>query len=161
MEIEQLKQKNDRMFVLVCLNFAMLAVIFFGSGYVLWQSATIINKLKEDLDTAELAMVEIRERLQQLDVDAAMDRVMSDATEKIKVSVSTALQESDLGSPLMELSQRVQGGQEKLEKTTEAIAEVNERLKNIETEELAQLVSYNMLKGLGEGFTEAAESRKP
>lgn len=161
MEIEQLKQKNDRMFVLVCLNFAMLAVIFFGSGYVLWQSATIINKLKEDLDTAELAMVEIRERLQQLDVDAAMDRVMSDATEKIKVSVSTALQESDLGSPLMELSQRVQGGQEKLEQTTAAIAEINERLKNIETEELAQLVSYNMLKGLGEGFTEAAEARKP
>jgi predicted nucleic acid-binding Zn-ribbon protein len=161
MEIASLKQKNDRMFILVCLNFTMLAILFVGSGYVLWQSTRIINELNTDLDNARLGVAELKARLQQLDVDAAMDRVMSDATEKIKESVGAAVQNSELGGPLTELSQRVQDTQEKLERTGDAIIEINNKLSELDTQQLAQLVSYNMLQGLGEGFTQAAESRKP
>jgi predicted nucleic acid-binding Zn-ribbon protein len=161
MEIESLKQKNDRMFILVCLNCAMLAFLFVGSGYVLWQSARIVNELNTDLDNARLGVAELKARMQQLDVDAAMDRVMSDATEKIKESVGAAVQNSELGGPLTELSQRVQGTQEKLDRTSDAIVEINSKLSELDTQQLAQLVSFNMLQGLGEGFTQAAESRKP
>jgi len=68
------------MFILVCLNFAMLAILFSGSAYVLWQSARIVNALNTDLDKARGKLAALRARLQQLDVDAAMTRVMRDAT---------------------------------------------------------------------------------
>ena len=52
-EIEQLTRQNQRTFILVCSNFVMLLILFFGFGYVVWQSISLISKVKEDLARAE------------------------------------------------------------------------------------------------------------
>lgn len=161
MEIDHLTRKNDRIFILVCLNFVMLAVLFIGLAYVLWQSATITNKLKSDLAKAELAMSELKERFQLMDMDAALERVMTNSASQIKSSVNTALTQGDLGGRLDAAVNKVDKTTQKLEAAGRAVAEANERLGGIDSEQLARMVSYNILKGLGEGFTSAAESRKP
>lgn len=48
-----------------------------------------------------------------------------------------------------------------IEETGQAIQGINETVKGLENEEIAKLVSYHILKGLGDGFQEAAETRKP
>jgi DNA repair exonuclease SbcCD ATPase subunit len=160
-EITQLQQKNDRMFILISLNFTMLFILFCGLGYILWQSNRLINDLKSNLQTAEQSIAEIKDRVQQIDVDTAMDRIMTSAAGKIESSIKDALQQSELISPLQTLSEKVDNTQERLSRVSESLSEINSSLQKIDTEQLARMVSYNMLKGLGDGFSQAAESRKP
>ena len=159
-DITQLKQKNDRMFILICLNFSMLFVLFCGLGYVLWESNKLVNSLKSGLQTAEQTVADLKVRVQQIDVDEAMDRMMASAAGRIEESIKGALQQSDIISPLQNLSEKVENTQERLEQAGDSLREINDKLQKIDTEKMAQLVSYNMLKGLGDGFTQAAESRK-
>jgi uncharacterized protein YPO0396 len=160
-EIENLKQKSDRTFILVCANFIMLFVLFCGLGYVVWQSAVLVGEVKDDLRKAEQAVAEMRNRIQSMDVDVMIERLTASAAEGMKASVTTAIQQSDFAGSLRNLSDRVDNAQDRLERTGESIRGIHDQLQKMDTEHLARLVSYHMLKGLGEGFNQAAEGRKP
>ena len=160
-EIEQLKQQNHRTFILAGLNFIMFLVLFFGLGYVAWQSSTLISKLEDDLNKVEQAVGQFQARIKQVDFDTVMDRVLADAKDNMGDSIRTALRQSEFGSSLNNLAERVDQAHDKLESVGEQFRQANEKLQKIETERIAQLLSYSILKGLGTGFTQAAESNKP
>ena len=160
-EIEQLQQQNHRTFLLVCLNFFMFLILFVGLGYVAWQSSTLISKLEKDLERVEQAVGQFQSRIQQIDVDTMMPKMMESAKENIEDSIKSAINQSDFFGSLGSLTAKVDAAQDRLKQIGEVVREANEKLQKIETEQLAQAVSYNILKGLGDGFTKAAESKKP
>lgn len=160
-EIDQLRQKSDRMFILVCANFIMLFILFCGLGYVAWQSATLVAAVEANLQQAERAVAEMRNRIEGMDVEVIIERLTASTAEGMRGSVTTAIQQSDFAASLRDLSDRVENAQNRLERTGESIREIHDRLQNINTEQMAQLVSYHLLKGVGEGFSQAAEMRKP
>lgn len=153
--------KTDRTFVLVCLNFCMLFVLFCGLGYVLWQSATLVGSLRQDLDRAEQTVAELRVRIQGMDIEVAMDRVAEAATRKLKASVDSAVGDADFPGSVRALADKVDAVQGDLVQATDSIRALSERLEEVDAETLGQTVSYHTLKGLGEGFTRAAEARPP
>lgn len=159
-EISQLSRKSDRTFILVCLNFIMLFVLFCSLGYVAWQSTALIEALQEDLDRAEETVAKLKARIREMDVDLVMDRVSGAAVDKLKGSVASAVEEADFVNVLRDLSAKADNAQEKLEQTGESIRALNERLQQMDPESLGQAVSYHVLQGLGEGFSQAAETRK-
>ncbi len=160
-EIEQLQQQNHRTFVLVCVNFIMFLILFSGLAYVSWKSSMLISKLETDLEKVERAAVQFQDKIQHMDLDALMGKVMESAKENMGDSIRTALNQSDFGGSLNNLAEKVENTQDKLERISEAVQEANNKLQKIDTEQLAQLVSYNILKGVGDGFTKAAETNKP
>jgi chromosome segregation ATPase len=157
----ELKKKNDRMFVLVCFNFGMLLILFCALMYVAWQSATLVGDIRAQLQQAEQSVAELRGRIQSLDAEVVMDRVMQRATDRLQTAVGDAIERSELAQPLTDLAERVDAAQQRLSTTGEAIQSISENLRDMNTEDLAQRVSYNILKGLGDGFSRAAEERKP
>ena len=160
-EIEQLQQQNHRTFILVGLNFIMFLVLFFGLGYVAWKSSTLISKVEDDLNKFEHAVGQFQARVQQVDLDTVMEKMLANARDKMGDSVKAALSQSEFGSSLTNLTERVDQAHDRLGSIGEAVKKTNEKLHKIDTKQLAQLVSYNILKGLGDGFTQAAESNKP
>lgn len=160
-DIEQLSQQHRRTFILICANFIMFVVLFFALGFVAWKSATLISKINEDLDRAEQAVAQLQLRIQDLSVENLMDKVVSSAGDSIRSSLKTAINESNFNVSLSTLSTRIEGSQAKLERIGQSLQEANDKLHKIDTEELAQLVAYHILARLGEGFTSAAEARKP
>ena len=160
-EIEQLQKQNHRTFILVGLNFIMFLILFFGLGYVAWQSSALISKLEGDLNKVEQAVGQFQARIQQVDFDTVVNKVLANARDDMGDSVRAALTQSEFGNALTNLAERVDQAHDRLEHIGDAMKEVNRKLQEIETEQLAQLVSYNILKGLGDGFTQAAESKKP
>ena len=160
-EIEQLQQQSHRTFLLVCLNFVMFLILFLGLGYVAWQSSTLISKLEMDLGKVEQAVGQFQSRIQQIDVDTMMIKVMDSTKENIEDSIKSAINQSNFSGSLGSLTEKVDTTQDRLEQIVEAVREVSGKLQKIETEQLAQAVSYNILKGLGDGFTKAAESNQP
>jgi hypothetical protein len=160
-DIDQLSKQGDRTFILVCANFIMLFVLFCGLGYVIWRSAILIGEVQYELQKAERGVADMRNRIQDLDVDVMMQRLLGNATEAIPGSVATAIQQSDFAASVRNLSARVENTHDRLERTGASIRAIRDELPKIDTEELARLVSYQMLKGLGEGLNRAAETRKP
>ena len=159
-EITELRQKNDKMFVLVCLNFVMLFVLFCAMGYAIWRSIQLVEHVNDQLQKVEQGVVVLRSRIQEMDSEVVMDKVMDSAIKKIELSLSSSLKGVDMATPISNLSSKIEIAQEKLETTSERIQTVSQSLEKFDTDELAQQVSYHLLKGLGEGFTQAAESRK-
>ncbi|MFC1665799.1 hypothetical protein ACFL17_09280 [Pseudomonadota bacterium] len=160
-EIEQLQQQNRSTLILVGLNFVMFLILFFGLGYLIWQSSTLISKLEQDLQKVEQAVVLFQDRIQGADFDSLMTKVLDKTKVNMGESIKTAINQSDFGSSLHNMTEKIDTAQDKLERVGEAINVANEKLRKIDTEQLAQTVSYNILKGLGDGFTKAADNNKP
>ena len=160
-ELQLLQQQYHRTFILVGLNFIMFLVLFSGLGYVAWKSSTLIANLENDLTRVEHAVGQFQAKVQQVDFDTVMDKVLDNAGIKMGDSVKAALSQSEFGSSLTNLAERVDQVHDRLESISEAVKKANETLHKIGTEQLGQLVSYNILKGLGVGLTQAAESNKP
>ena len=160
-DIEQLSQQHRRTFILICSNFIMFLVLFFALGLVVWKSATLVSKINEDLARAERAVAELQQRIQYLNFETLMEKVVSSAGESIRSSLKTAINESNFSASLNTLSNRIEGSQAKLEQVGQSLQEANTKLQKINADELAQLISYHMLARLGEGFNSAAEARKP
>ena len=146
----QLDTQTQRVFILVCANFSMLFILFCGLGFVLWQSISLVSDLKRDLAKAEQSVIELRDRMQAMDSEVVLQRAVSTAVQSAMAEVAEAMPD---GAALAELPAR-------LDATTEAIQVIGEKVENLDTEALASQVAYELLKGLGDGFTEAAESRK-
>ena len=160
-EIEILQQQNHRTLVLVRVNFAMFLILFFGLGNLIWQSTTLISRLEQDLDKVQQAVVRFQDKIQRMDAETVMGKVMDKTKEAMGDSLKAAIHQSDFGSSLSNIANKVENTQEKIEQVRETIEVASEKLRTIDAEQLAQAVSYNILKNLGEGFTSAAENNKP
>lgn len=160
-DFEQLQKKQNQTFILVCINFALFMILFAGLSYVSWQSAMLVNRLKGDLDKAEQTITDLQSRFQNMDTDRIVERLVTTATEQLGESIRKVVQDSDLTGSVMQVSEKLGATHDMIAETGEAIQGIHETVKGLETEEMAQLVSYQILKGLGNGFQEAAESRKP
>lgn len=158
---EQLQKKQNQTFILVCINFALFMILFAGLGYVSWQSAMLVNRLKGDLDTAEQAITDLQSRFQNMDTDAIVERLVTSATEQLGESITRMVEDSDLTGQVMQVSEKLGTTQDMIAETGEAIQGIQETVQELDTEEMAQLVSYQVLKGLGDSFQNAAESHKP
>lgn len=144
-------KKQNKIFILVCINFVLFMILFTGLGYVTWQSATLVNRLKGDLDRAEQTIAEIKNHLQHVDTNKIVDQLVASASSQLTESIRNVVQGSELTEPIMQAS-------EKLVATQEMIKETVDKLDN---QEIANRVSYQILKGLGDGFQDAAEIRNP
>ena len=160
-ELDQLAKSTRRTFTLVCFNFAMLLVLFGGLGYVIWQSATLISKLRHGLDRAERAVAELRVRVNEADVGAALAEVVTNATANLEQSVASAVSGSEVAGSLQNVVAKLDTAQGKLDQTSASVRQIGEKLQNLDSERLAQLIAYNLLKELGQGFERAAEAVKP
>ncbi len=160
-EIAHFQKKQNQTFVLICINFALFMILFGGIGYVSWQSATLVNRLQGDLDRAEQAITQMQNRIQNIDTDVLVERLVTTASEQLEKSIKKVVQNSDLTAPITRVSERITATHEMIEQTGEAIQGIQETVKELDNEQIAEMVSYNILKGLGDGFQKAAETRKP
>lgn len=142
------------LFILVCANFTMLAVLFIGLGVVLFQSISLVGSLKSDLQRAEESVAQLRERVEGIEPEAAVGQIVDTAVSSIREEVRQAVSESE---PLAALS----AVPESIERASVAADDIANTLKDLNADAIAQRVSYELLKGLGEGLDTAAEKRKP
>ena len=89
------------LFILVCANFTMLAVLFIGLGILLFQSISLVGSLKSDLQRAEQSVAQLRERVERIEPEAAVGRIVDTAVGSIREEVRQAVSESE---PLAALS---------------------------------------------------------
>ena len=160
-ELSQLQKKQNQTFILVCVNFILFMILFSALGYVTWQSAALVQQLKGDLDRAEQTIAQLQDRFQNMDTGEIVDRLVTSATEHLRESIGNVVQESELTVPIHQASEKLAATQELMAGTAEAIQGIHETVKGVDNEEIAKLVSYYMLKGIGEGFQTAADSHKP
>ena len=160
-DFERLHSKQTKIFILVCTNFVLFLVLFSGLGYVTWQSAALVHQLQKDLDRAEQTIGNLRDRIQQVDIEVITDRLVTTASKQIGESIRGVVQAPDIMDPIVQATEKLAATQEMIMETGEAIQGIHEKVKGLDNEEIAQLVAYHTLKGLGDGFQKAAESRKP
>ena len=160
-DLSQLQKKQDQIFILVCINCVLFMVLFTGLGYVIWQSATLVNRLKGDLGRAEQRIVELQERFRNMEMDVLLEELVSKASEGLEKSIKTVVQDSEFTAPLNRISQKMTATHDLIVQTEDAIHGIHETVKGLNNEEIAQLVSYHILKGLGDGLQRAAETNKP
>ena len=121
----------------------------------------MVNRLQEDLDKAEQTIAELQGRFQNMAIDDVVDRLVNAATEQLGTSIAAVVQQSDLSAPMIQVSAKITAAQELIKQTGEAVAGIQQTVSGLDNEVIAQQVSYHILKGLGDGFQQAAESRKP
>lgn len=153
-DIETLSSRSNRTFILVCANFAMLAILFLGLGFVVFQAATLVTGLKQDLARAEQQVTDLRERMEGLDAEAAMEKVIAGAVDALGDRIAQSV-------PDTEALSRLAGVPDTVESTAEAVRVLTEKVQDLDPDEIAQHVTYQTLKSLGQGFDQAAEARKP
>lgn len=160
-DIATIQRKQNKILTIVSINFVLFALLFAGMGYVTWQSVAIVNQLKTNLDQAEQTIEQLRDRFQQLDTDQVVERLVASASAQISDSLRQVVQESDLTLPITQISEKLQATQETFEKTNQAIVGIHKTVKGLDNEEISRLVSYHILKDLGDGLHKAAEKKKP
>ena len=100
-------RRSRWLFILVCANFTMLAVLFVGIGILLFQSISLVGSLQSDLERAEATMAQLRERVERIEPEAAVDRIVGAAVESIREEVRLAVTESEPLAALSELPENV------------------------------------------------------
>ena len=160
-DFEQLQKKQNKTFILVFINFSLFMILFAGLGYVTWQSATLVNRLKGDLDRAEQTIAQLQSRVQDMDTNVIVDRLVTTASIQIGESIKEVVQGLNIPEPIVQASEKLAATHDMIEQNVQAIQGIHETVKGWDNEEIAKLVSYQILKGLGDGFQEAAETRKP
>jgi hypothetical protein len=153
-ELSHLERQGERTFKLVCANFAMLFILFAGLFFIVWQALSLVSTLKADLARAEESVAQLRERMETMDAEVVIDRAVGIAVASMKEELAAAIPNGDTLKALA-------GVPEQLEATSEALQAISEKVQDLDAEKIAQQVSYELLKGLGDGFNEAAETRKP
>ncbi len=150
-----------RAHILTRASFAMLLVLFLGLGTLLWQSIALVNDLQQKLDDTRATVAQLRERIQILDADGLSERLVTRVGERITRQVAAAVAGSDLDDSLREFTGELRQTREGLADTGDAIRRIGDSVGSLDTDALAQRISYHLLRGIGEGFTSAAEKRAP
>lgn len=136
-------KRQAQTLIVLWVNFALFIILFSGLGFLIWQSATLVIRLREDLEQAEQTVAELRTRVESMDTEAIVHRVLAAATEELDESIRSAIQESDLAD------------------TLEAIQGIYESVGGLDPEEMARAVSSNILLGLSDGIRDAAQAQNP
>lgn len=149
------------MFILVCINFALFLILFSGLGFLTWQSISLTNRLKSDLSKAELAVSNLQAKLNRFEPEVLTERLIAKTTEQLSIAINEVLQDTELARPLLKVSEQITTTQEMMKETRTTITEVKESIKKFDQDQIAQHVSYTILKGLGDGFQKAAQTHTP
>jgi hypothetical protein len=160
-DFETLEKKQQKILVLVGLNFVLFMILFAGLGYVTWKSAVLVNRLEDNLNQAEETIAQLQTRFQQMDTDVIVERLVKNASDQISESVRQVVRNTDIALPITEMSEKLIATQEKFEKTSAALAGIHETVSQLDNEEISKYVSYYILKELGQGLQNAAEKNKP
>ena len=160
-ELIQLQKKQNKVYILVCINFLLFMILFTGLGFVTWKSATLVSRLNTTLGKAEQTIAELQSRFQNMDTDVIVERLVNTASEQLGDSIRTTLKNTDLAQPLSEISDKIASTQEMVDKSGEAIQRVQEKMTHLDNDEIAKRVSYHVIKGLGDGLQKVAEDRLP
>ena len=147
-------RRSRWLFILVCANFTMLAVLFIGLGILLYQSVSLVSSLKADLQRAEESVAQLRMRVERIEPEAAVGRIVESAVSGIRAEVNRAVTESEPMAALATVPASI-------ERASAAAEDIAETLTDLDANAIAQRVSYEVLRGMGEGFNAAAEKRKP
>jgi hypothetical protein len=153
-ELDPMASKTNKTFILVSLNFAMLFLLFCGLGFVIWQSARLVTDLKQDVARAEQTVARISSRLEQTDSQAVVEQLIESAVAAVREEIGNSL----TGAGAME---GLAGVPERVESAAETVRIIGERVEQLESDLIARRVAYYLLKGMGDGLSEAAEARKP
>jgi len=160
-ELIQLQKKQNRIYILVCINFLLFMILFAGLGFVTWQSATLVSRLNKNLGKAEQTIVELQSRFEKMDTDVIVERLVNKASEQLGESIRTTLKNTDFVQPIAEISNKIVLTQEMIGKSGEAMQKIQEKISHLDNDEIAKRVSYHVIKGLGDGFQKAADDRLP
>ena len=96
-----------------------------------------------------------------MEMDGLLKKSVSKASERLEKSIKTAVQDSEVTVPLNRISQQMTATHDMIMQTRDTIHEIHEAVKRVDNKEIAQLVSYHILKDLGDGFQKATETGKP
>jgi hypothetical protein len=88
-------RQSSWLFILVCANFTMLAVLFIGLGILLFQSISLVGSLRSDLQRAEESVALLRERVERIEPEAGVERIVGAAVGSIREEVRQAVSESE------------------------------------------------------------------
>ena len=160
-DLMQLQKKQNKIYILVCINFLLFMILFTGLGFVIWKSATLVSRLNTDLGKAEQAIAQLQSRFQNMDTDVIVERLVNKASEQLGTSIRTTLKSTDLAQPLAELSDKIAKTQEMVGKSSAAMQRIQGKMSHLDNDEIAKRVSYHVIKGLEEGLQKAADDRLP
>lgn len=160
-ELIHLQKKQNRIYILVCINFLLFMIIFTGLGFVTWKSAALVSRLNADLGKAEQAIGELQSRFKNMDTDVIVERLVNTATEQLGNSIRTTLKNTDLAQPIAEITAKIALTQEMVGKSGEAMQRIQNKMNHLDNDEIAKRVSYHVIKGLGDGLQKAADDRLP
>lgn len=160
-EMMQLQKKQNRIYILVWLNFLLFMILFAGLGFVTWKSATLVSRLNTDLGKAEQTIGELQSRFQNIDTDVIVERLVATASEQLSASLRTTLQNTDFIQPVAEISEKIAMTQEMIGKSGDAMQLIQAKMSHLDNDEIAKRVSYHVIKGLGDGLQRAADDHLP
>ncbi len=160
-ELMQLQKKQNKIYLLVWINFLLFMVLFAGLGFVTWKSATLVSRLNTDLGKAEQAIAQLQSRFQNMDTDVIVEQLVNKASEQLGTSIRTTLKSTDLAQPIAELTDKIAITQEMVGKSSDAMQRIQEKMSHLDNDEIAKRVSYHVIKGLGEGLQKVADDRLP
>ena len=160
-DIALLNKRQRQTFQLTLINFALFLVLFSALIYVSWQSSMLVKRLQASIDSAEQAVASIQSRIGNIDEGELFDRAVARIGENLRQSVTASIADSPGLSRVQEISTRVEELGTTVTETAEAVKAVSERIADMDSEAIANQVSYSLLKGMGEGFSNAAETRRP
>jgi len=160
-ELIQLQKKQNKIYLLVCINFLLFMILFSGLGFVTWKSATLVSRLNTDLGKAEQAIAELQSRFLNMDTDLIVERLVNKASEQLGTSIRATLGSTDLAQPIAEISDKIALTQEMVGKSSDAMQRIQEKMSHLDNDEIAKRVSYHVIKGLGEGLQKVADDRLP
>ncbi|BHH82209.1 hypothetical protein [Desulforhopalus sp. 52FAK] len=156
-EILLLQKKQDRTFLLVCINFLLFMVLFAGFGIVVWKSATLVSRLSSDLTRAEETIGQLHQRFQAMDTTQLVDRIAQNASQQLGESIQSSLSGVDLSTPITNLSDKVVVTQEMLEKSGETLQAINTNVAQLDNDVIARKVADYVLQGLRQGVNSSAQ----
>ena len=161
MEIEELRKKQKTILAIVCINFALFMVLFAGMGYVTYQSVALVKTLRVNLDKAETTVAQLQDRFQQLDTDAIVERLVVSASQQVSTSLQDVVQNTDLATPITQMSEDLRVTREKLDKTHQALTEIHETVKGLEKQELIRQAANRVIQERSDDLHNAPDKNQP
>lgn len=147
-DFDQLHKKQNRIFLVVIVNFLLFMILFTGAGFVIWQSATLVNRLSSDLTKAEETIGGLQERMQAMDTSTMMDRLTQNATDQLRESIRSSLADVDFAQPMSQLSDTLVVTQDMLLQSGNALQGINENVTRLDNDVIARKVADYVLQGL-------------
>lgn len=149
-DITQLYKKQNRILLLVTVNFLLFLILFSGLGFVVWKSALLVTRLGDDLTKTQETVQVLQTRMQELDTSELVAQVAETASEQLTESLHTSLSEMDVTTPVTKLSDGVKATRTLIEKSDGRLETIQQQIGQLDNELIAQKVAEYVLQGLQE-----------